>query len=66
MKLQIRVKVGINFTQTYEGKCIRYNKYITRNVLLSAQMGERASVLYLFLLAYIEDDIYSQYNMYWG
>ena len=25
MKLQIRVKVGINFTQTYEGKCIRYD-----------------------------------------
>ena len=26
VKLQIRVKLGINFTQTYEGKCVRYDK----------------------------------------
>ena len=25
MKLQIRVKLGINFTQTYEGKTIRFS-----------------------------------------
>ena len=25
VKLQLRVKLGINFMQTYEGKCIRFD-----------------------------------------
>ena len=30
VKLQILVKLGINFMQTYEGKCIRYMiNYVT-------------------------------------